>query len=313
MWARAALLALIAPAVVAGEPIEITAQPIPMIQGARGDVRLAGLAWRGGLELTSPDRRFGGLSGLVIEDDGARLVAITDTGLWLEATLLYDRDGALAGLRDAALSPMRDADGQVLEGKRDGDAEGLAAIADGYLVSFERRHRILRFAAPGANGSAFWAPPDAAGIAANGGIEALTVLADGSIMALTEDHFAAPGRLAGWILEGGAARPVTWPGDGYFKPTAMARLDDGRVLVLERGFTVIGGVKCRLLLIEGDPSAGGALAGREIARLQPPLQVDNLEGLAVRESNGETLVYLLSDDNFNAFQRTLLLMFALVE
>ena len=313
MWRKAALLAVLAMPGAAAEPIEITAQPIPMIQGVRDNVRLSGLAWRGGLELTSPDPRFGGLSGLVVEDAGARLVAITDTGLWLEAALAYDGDGALAGLEDAMLTRMRDADGQPLEGKRDGDAEGLTAIADGYLVSFEHRHRVLRFSAPGATGSVFWAPPDAAGIDANGGIEALTLLADGSIMALSEDHFVAPGRLAGWILDKGAARAVTWPGNGYFKPTAMARLGDGRILVLERGFTVVGGVKCRLLLIEGDATAGGWLAGREIARLQPPLQVDNLEGLAVREGDGETLVYLLSDDNFNPLQRTLLLMFALLE
>jgi hypothetical protein len=37
-----------------------------------------------------------------------------------------------------------------------------------------------------------------------------------------------------------------------------------------------------------------------------------MEAVAVRKStNGETLIYVLSDDNYNGLQRTVLLMFAL--
>ena len=58
---------------------------------------------------------------------------------------------------------------------------------------------------------------------------------------------------------------------------------------------------------------GAVLEGAVIATLKPPLTVDNFEGLACRASDrGETLLYLISDDNFDATnQRTLLLMFAL--
>jgi hypothetical protein len=59
----------------------------------------------------------------------------------------------------------------------------------------------------------------------------------------------------------------------------------------------------------------------EVARLEPPLSVDNFEGIdARRDASGRTLVYLLSDDNNCAktdagrggpgLQRTLLLLFA---
>jgi hypothetical protein len=38
--------------------------------------------------------------------------------------------------------------------------------------------------------------------------------------------------------------------------------------------------------------------------------IDNMEGLAVRRGpKGETLLYILSDDNYSPLQRTLLLMF----
>lgn len=43
-----------------------------------------------------------------------------------------------------------------------------------------------------------------------------------------------------------------------------------------------------------------------------PLVIDNFEGLAVRElPRGGLLLYLISDDNFNFFQQTLLLQFRL--
>ena len=42
-------------------------------------------------------------------------------------------------------------------------------------------------------------------------------------------------------------------------------------------------------------------------------QIDNMEGIAVhRNANGETIITLVSDDNFSVIQRNLLLQFALV-
>jgi hypothetical protein len=42
-------------------------------------------------------------------------------------------------------------------------------------------------------------------------------------------------------------------------------------------------------------------------------QVDNMEGIAVHQSGSATVLTLVSDDNFSAIQRTLLLQFTLVE
>ena len=50
----------------------------------------------------------------------------------------------------------------------------------------------------------------------------------------------------------------------------------------------------------------------EIARLAPPLTVDNMEALAIRREGGRTFIYLASDDNFSPLQRTLLMKFELM-
>ena len=44
------------------------------------------------------------------------------------------------------------------------------------------------------------------------------------------------------------------------------------------------------------------------------MTVDNFEGIDVRKGPaGEIFIYLISDDNFNPEQRTLLMMFELME
>lgn len=43
-------------------------------------------------------------------------------------------------------------------------------------------------------------------------------------------------------------------------------------------------------------------------------QIDNMEGLAVHtNAAGETILTMISDDNFSVLQRTLILQFALIE
>ena len=46
-------------------------------------------------------------------------------------------------------------------------------------------------------------------------------------------------------------------------------------------------------------------------RIEPSLVTENFEGLTVQESATGTTIYLVSDDNYNPFQETLLLQFLL--
>jgi hypothetical protein len=57
---------------------------------------------------------------------------------------------------------------------------------------------------------------------------------------------------------------------------------------------------------------GATVRPEELARLASPHAVDNLEGLAAtRGARGETLLWLISDDNFNPLQRNILMLFEL--
>lgn len=135
---------------------------------------------------------------------------------------------------------------------------------------------------------------------------------DGTLLAISEgDEHEGPTPGIAWRrAPSGEWRQLDYIRDSNFRPTGAATLDTGDVLVLERRFTVIGGVAARLRLLKD--VAKGNLEGKVIAELIPPVSVDNMEGIAVRrEPSGKYLIYLVSDDNFLPVQRTLLLIFEL--
>jgi hypothetical protein len=55
------------------------------------------------------------------------------------------------------------------------------------------------------------------------------------------------------------------------------------------------------------------LEGEEILRIAAPLPVDNFEGVSAVRVGGRTLVAMISDDNQNLLQRTMLLLFVLAD
>ena len=99
----------------------------------------------------------------------------------------------------------------------------------------------------------------------------------------------------------------------YFNPTAMRQLTDGSFLVVERAFDLVRGVRMRLVHFPAGALKPDAIVdSEELARLASPYTVDNMEGLAVTTGErGETLLWIIADDNFNPLQRNLLMLFEL--
>jgi hypothetical protein len=217
-------------------------------------------------------------------------------------------------------------------GEGEEDAESLALAPDqALIVGFEQRHRLWRY--PPGNGP-FGLPPDplqtppgSAALEANQGFEAALALEDGRLVVLSEAPTGRPRTAAGWVEKGAVWEAFDYPlvyaedtpGEP-FRPTAMALLAGGDLVVAERRYPPVA-VRLRRI-----PRAaleeGRGLEGSELARLAPPLTVDNLEGLDVTAGpDGEPRFYLLSDDNDCAKgdhrhgtsrQRTLLLVFSFV-
>lgn len=308
---------LIAAAPAWAEPIDVTTSSVALDRRDAARQTLGPLTYLGGLRLRSPSRIFGGLSGLEVSEDGRRLLAISDRGFWFSADLVFGADGRLSGLANTDFSRMRGRDGKPLTRRFLQDAEALARDGGDYLVAFEGAHRIWRYSVARGNmaaGVPTHAIPGLRGLPSNGGIEALTVLRPGVLLVLSEDGRTPEGDLRGWLIDGERHGELSFVTQGRFKPTDLAVLPSGDLLVLERSFSGLGGFGVRLSVIGRETVVPGArLVAREIARFRAPLVVDNFEGLAVVEVGGRTLLYMVSDDNFSAFQRNLLLMFELDE
>ena len=99
---------------------------------------------------------------------------------------------------------------------------------------------------------------------------------------------------------------------GGYDVTDLAFLPEGDAVILERRFSLFGGFACRLRRVEAAAIRPGArVDGETLYESEASHQVDNMEGLAVHREGSETVLSLISDNNFSSLQRTLLLEFAL--
>jgi hypothetical protein len=315
-----------------GDPEIVTAREVPLDRGRPEKAAVGPLRFLGGLEIVGGDR-VGGLSGLWIDPAGERFVAVGDTGLVVDGRLRIDAGGRLAGIAEVRARPLPVEEG-VSRRKRRTDAEDLARLADGsWLVTLERDHRILRYSAgdrgPEGTPTPLPSPPGMEDAPENGGLEALTRLSDGRLLVLEEGEDDGRQERRAWITGAGITgvgspkdavprsaadwQPLAYRAAPRYRPTGIAPLPDGGVLVLERRVSLLGGWSSRLVRVAPQQVRTGAvIEGEELARLESPLLNDNFEGIATRPGPaGETLVYLISDDNFSSLQRTYLLLFAL--
>jgi len=301
--------------------IELLVAPVPLNYKDRGQHAVGSLTYRGGLKLSANDERFGGFSALLISDDGHHMLAASDKGVWFSAELSYDANGNLSDAGAARLAPIHGGDGKPLSG-RYRDAEALAQATDGaVLLAFEQHHRVLRFPPPAkldahvlatSTPKTIAAPEELNQFNSNAALEGLATLADGGLLLLSEGLDNQRVGKPGWVLRDGVpARRFEYRRAAGFRPTGATRLPDGDILVLERRFTLIGGIAAILRRVPKERIGRDTqLEGTELVRIHSPLTIDNMEGVAARRDEaGRTIIYLMSDDNFSLLQRTLLLMF----
>ena len=307
-------------------PIPIDARPISSFDRASSSkMRFGRLVWRGGLVLTSPSPHFGGWSAIEMSPDGRAFLAVSDAGTWLRGRLTY-AGVAPRGVDGAVIGPIQAKNGTPLARSRDRDAEGLAlvrgSIESGEVyVSFEGNHRVGRFPLTReglGTPTGYLANPKDLKRSRRDGMESLATIDGGrfkgALVAFAEEADEGTGYHRGWIWVRGEARQLNVVSRDGFALTAAASLEDGSLLLLERRFRILEGVRMRMRLIQADKIEPGAvLDGETLIQADLGQEIDNMEGLGVHtESDGTTVLTILSDDNFNpVLQRTLLLQFSL--
>ena len=307
-----AVVALGAP-VCLGDPLPIRTKPLQIEMGTRLIGHAGALVYRGGMEITSTDKRFGGLSGLVVSADGREILAVSDRGWWVEGLLFYDDRGNLIGLRDANILPMQSRIQNGASREFSMDAEALVRSGEGRLiVAFERQHRLWEYRDPISYPKPIHVNPSLSRLPLNSGIESVVLLGAGKLLAIAEGGIFEKQFLAFLIMNSGVVE-MLYPYDDYFRPSDAALLDEGRVLVLERGYNKAAGASARLVSLQRDSIEENSEITRNLMiDLSGLVSMDNFEGLEVISGlAGEYIVYIVSDDNYSRRQRTLLIMFEL--
>ncbi len=222
------------------------------------------------------------------------------------------------------MQQMVDASGQQFGKKWEVDAEGLA-VKDGIAtVGFERNHRVAQFRIDPDDMKAPFKQLDflvpARELRQNRGFETVTHANpngqhEGGLVVVSEKSLDKAGNIYAAIIEGPHKGVFTVKRNGDFDITDGAFLPDGDLLLLERSFSMAGGVKMRLRRIYGESVEKGAVAdGPVLMEADMGYQIDNMEGLDVwTRDDGALMVSLISDDNHSILQRNLYLEFILHE
>lgn len=317
--------------------------------------------------------RVGGLSGLLLEPDAGTYLAVSDQEVPRVYRLRLDVDGPSCrpAVLDTILLRWPDAAAPAA-GARDFEDLAWWPGGDLLLVSEREAGRggdslpgLHRFTAAGLHVQSLPVPArlrpgPGVGVRPNAAFESVTTSPDGARAFVAVEQPLVQDDEPPTFARGGASRLIEYrrTGDGYaparefalpVEPVphpgaiaprradlgvvALAALEDGSLLVLERSF--VAGTRdgrwagrndillSRLVLDEADDVSGveslkGSLARpvakqrllslRDVAAQLPPwlATLDNFEGMALgpRAADGRRTLVLVSDDNFNAAQRT---------
>ncbi|BAV48237.1 hypothetical protein MLTONO_3334 [Mesorhizobium loti] len=304
------------------EPIEVSARPITEFRIGKADKQFGSLEFVGGLEMTSKSRDFGALSAFRFLKAGSDFIGVADTGYWFFGTVVRDADRRPIGIQNFRMQQMVDQGGQPIDEKWEVDAEGLA-VKDGIAtVGFERNHRVAQFKIDPTDMKGPYRQLDflvpARELRQNRGFETVTHANAngqhaGGLVVVSEKSLDKAGNIYAAIIEGPHKGVFTVKRNGDFDITDGAFLPDGDLLLLERSFTMAGGLKMRLRRIYGESVEKGAVAdGPVLLDADMGYQIDNMEGLDVwTRDDGALMVSLISDDNHSILQRNLYLEFIL--
>lgn len=274
--------------------------PLP----AMGEAVLTG-AW----ELHASNRDFGSYSALGRLADG-RLLAVSDKN----GALMFDVPGSHYPQR-AYIRPLWGVDTRVVRLESDCEALALDPATGDIWTAYEGNEAYWVFS-PDFKKRRRVAAPILGEWPGNSGPEAMTRLEDGRFVVILEASTSPFTRtLHPALLYPADPQPNEQPlrftvaMPTGFRPTEVAALADGRLLVLGRKVTLIG---FRSMIAIADPQtirAGTVMPVREIARIGDRRLRDNYEAMTTRTNpDGSVTIWLMSDNNISAWlQRSLLL------
>ncbi len=316
---------MVAGRVAFAEDETVISTPITTFLDAAIGERVQGLIWRGGLTLQSASPDFGGLSGLGFIDVEGRLTMVSDRGNFVSGQLIYDEAEHPLSLVGVSIAAIKNSKGADLPRAYARDAEALNVIvrngvAAAVRVGFENLTRVADFqlvnGVPSGPAREVTIPAWLSRTRTNETLEAVCIAPPtspvaGSTLLLTEGVITDDGQHSAWLLGQNDKGPLSYMSGAGTNPTDCAFLPNGDLLVLERGLALLSFRMELKRIPAADVKPGAHLTGETLLSVSGG-DIDNMEALAVHQTaSGETRITLVSDDNFNDWERNLLLEFSL--
>lgn len=286
-----------------------TARPLVFASAQGGMIRFVR-----GWHLVSPHSRFGGFSAIARIGPG-QFELIGDNGY--ASSLTLDSRGAVAGFRIRAL-PTPDGRPQR-KSMVDAEAMTIDPASGKRWIAFEKQNQIWRLDPRLSTIESRRDLPVRSRWPSKSGPEAMVRLADGRTIILSEGSDADPRGNEALVYAGDPAAPGPAPIRFFYdsgnrgRVSDAAALPDGRILIVHRrlGFDPV----FTTVIAIADPAdikKDAVVRSRTIGRVPAPL-AENYEGAAVTVEQGRTWLWLVADNNFHVWQRSLLLQFELVD
>lgn len=294
----------------------VTARALPLSSIDPALRRVGALDYLGGWSLESDNPGFGGISALIATPQGD-VLGLSDSGI-----LTGFHVGMGEARRRPFIAPLPVRRQDRFRPWWSWDSESLThdPATDRYWVGFELLQAICRYGPGFARVEACRTWPEIMAWPKTGSIESLARLPDGRFIVIGEMGMTQDGKHDSLLFAGDPAEQDTpapihmryTPPKGY-RPTDAVAIDSRHLLVLNRRLTLEDLFTATIAIVDlpARMTPGTDLKSRTIARLAPPLLADNFEGLAVTREPGRTIIWVVSDDNHEFFQRTLLLKFGL--
>jgi len=310
---------------VLADDATVTAARLDHFDGVALGAQIQGLIFRGGLELHSATDTFGGLSAIGFTGNDGKLVMVSDRGHFVSGRLLYDEAGVPLALAGVTIDPIQNSKGADLPRAFARDAEGLTIIErpdnkSVVRVGFENLTRVadyhLENGVPAGAATEVPIPDWLTQTRTNQSLEAVCLASAGSPVAgstllLTEGVIDDDGNHSGYLLGKSDKGPMSYRSGNGTDPSDCAFLPNGDLLVLERGVSLVS-FAVRLVRIKAADVKPDSTMSGEVLFSGVGGDLDNMEGLAVHQMpSGETRITIVSDDNFNDWERSLLLEFSL--
>ena len=266
------------------------------------------------ISLTSDDEDFGGLSGILLSKDKKKFYALSDRARFFHMTPIFDKDKNITCFSSAQKRPLRGRSTRALIGHH-GDSEGLSfKINDEnkVLISFERAHRVVEY-----NLSMDQLLPqtdyEALSIRElpyNKSFETVRMISKDEIIAFPEGHEVKKGFLKGYLynLKDETNIDIALEKyDGHYI-TDINILNNGDYLTLERRLSLLTGISTVMRHVKkNDLLSGNPASGNVVFHMTSTEGGDNFEAMEIQYNETMNHIYIVSDNNFTSFQKTLLL------